>query len=57
VFKVFEHELVKGVVKKDVMGLPLLWHVISTPFGEEYTDEDGDIHPGTGGDYPNSQYR
>lgn len=57
VFKVFNYELVEGAVKKDVDGLPLLWHVISTPFGEEYTDSDHDIHMGTGGDYPNAQYR
>lgn len=57
VFKVFNEQLVKGAVERDVAGLPLLWHIISTPLGSEHTDAEGDIHPGTGGDYPNSQYR
>jgi hypothetical protein len=57
VVKVFEKELVAGAVKRDVEGLPLLWHVISTPWGEEYTDDKGDIHLGSEGDYPPAHYR
>jgi hypothetical protein len=57
VFRVFEKELVPGAVRKDVMGLPLLWHVVSTPWGEEYTDSDGDVHLGCEGDYPPAYYR
>ena len=44
-------------VAKDVAGLPLLWHIISTPWGEEYTDARGDIHLGSEGDYPPAHYR
>jgi hypothetical protein len=57
VMQVFEKELVAGAVERDVKGLPLLWHVISTPWGEEHTDERGDIHLGSGGDYPPAYYR
>jgi hypothetical protein len=55
--KVFEQELVAGAVKRDVEGLPLLWHVISTPWGEEYTDDQGDVHLGSEGDWPPAHYR
>lgn len=57
VIQVLEKELVPGAVERDVAGLPLLWHVISTPRGEEYTDEKGDIHLGSEGDYPPAYYR
>ena len=57
VFKVFEKELVSGAVEKDVKGLPLLWHVISTPWGQEYTEPNGDVHLGCEGDYPPAHYR
>lgn len=57
VMKVFEEELVPGAVERDVKGLPLLWHIISTPWGQEYTDPQGDIHLGSEGDYPPAHYR
>ncbi len=57
VMKVFEQELVPGAVERDVEGLPLLWHIISTPWGDEYTDPHGDIHLGSEGDYPPAHYR
>lgn len=57
VIQVFEKELVPEAVAKDVAGLPLLWHIISTPWGEEYTDARGDIHLGSEGDYPPAHYR
>lgn len=57
VIQVFEKELVPEAVEKDVAGLPLLWHIISTPWGEEYTYMRGDIHLGSEGDYPPAHYR
>jgi hypothetical protein len=57
VMHVFEHELRSGAVARDVTGLPLLWHAVSTPWGDDYTDEGGDIHMGSGGDYPPAHYR
>lgn len=57
VHHVFTNDLVEGAVERNVDGLPLLWHIISTPLGEEHTDANRDMWPGSGGDYPSAQFR
>lgn len=41
-------------VAADVAALPKLWQILSTPAGILFADDEGDVHVGTGGDYPNS---
>jgi len=51
------NKLKPGSVARDVMGLPLLWQVLSTPAGITFQDEKGKLHVGTGGDHPPKAYR
>lgn len=44
-------------VAADVAGLPLLWQILSTSAGILFADDEGDVHVGTGGDYPNAYAR
>ena len=44
-------------VQKDVFSLPLTYGVIATPRGEYYKAEDGSLHPGCGGGWPEARYR
>lgn len=44
-------------VAADVAGLPLLRQILSTPATILFADDDGDVHVGTGGDYPNAYAR
>lgn len=47
----------KGHVAADVYGLPQLWQILSTPAGILFADDRGKVHVGTGGEYPNADYR
>lgn len=38
-------------VREDVLQLPLLYEIISTPAGVVWEDEEGKVHVGTGGDW------
>jgi hypothetical protein len=44
-------------VERDVKGLPELWRVLSTPMGITFQFEDGRLAVGTGGNWPNAEYR
>lgn len=57
VWDLFHTKIPKQQVEKDVATLPELWEVLSTPFGIRFVDEDGSEHVGTGGNWPNAQYR
>jgi hypothetical protein len=50
------NDLPQGSVKADTKGLPLLWHVLSTPEGAVFEDPPGHQHVGTGGGYPPARY-
>lgn len=45
------------MVEHKVRRLPTVLGVISTPQGQLYTDEEGQTHPGSDGDWPQSRYR
>lgn len=44
-------------IQKDVLSLPLTYGVIATPRGQMYKAENGSLHPGCGGGWPEARYR
>jgi hypothetical protein len=57
VWELFHTKLPEDQVRKDVASLPLLWEVLSIPFGVMFVKEDGSVGVGTGGNWSNAQYR
>lgn len=53
----FTKHLPPKQVQEDVKGLPLLWEVLSVPAGITFVDSKGQLAVGTGGDWPNAEYR
>jgi hypothetical protein len=57
VMQQFKHNFPEKQVAEDVNGLPLLWEVLSVPAGITFVDCKGNMAVGTGGDWPNAEYR
>ena len=57
VWQQFHENLPPNQVQEDIKGLPLLWEVLMTPAGVTFIDANGKMAVGTGGDWPNAEYR
>lgn len=57
VMQQFHHNFPKEQVASDIKGLPLLWQVLSVPSGITFVNFNDKLAVGTGGDWPNAEYR
>lgn len=57
VWDLFHSHIPKKHVVRDVEGLPMLWRVLSTPYGIRFMDDDSHEAVGSGGNWPTYQYR